>query len=176
LICNASDEEFCAVFVEEMGSLKTKKLARQALLAKSGCRGLHALMTMEGRSAAITDVEKRAPLSTAAATEAMPNVFMIAGMRMYYRNTVVDVGWVAMGGRGRGGWNSREECRVNGDFVPAKYNADREVILMLHFQDNNKRAMQAQKSVQRKLFAQWRGLKKNSHKTKTSLVSTQEML
>jgi hypothetical protein len=89
LICDTSDEEFCTVFVEEMGSLETKKLARQALLAKSGRRGLHALMTMEGRSAAITDVEKRAPLSTAAATEAMPKFFMIAGMRLYYRNTVL---------------------------------------------------------------------------------------
>jgi hypothetical protein len=31
------------------------------------------------------------------------------------------------------------------DFVPAKYNAGREAILMLHFQDNNERVLQAQK-------------------------------
>jgi hypothetical protein len=57
-----------------------------------GLIGQHTLMTIEGRSAAITDVENRALLSTAAATEAMLNVFMIADMRMYYQNTVfVDV-------------------------------------------------------------------------------------
>lgn len=35
-------------------------------------------MTIDGRSAAATDVAKKAPLSAAAAIEANPNVFMIA--------------------------------------------------------------------------------------------------
>jgi len=37
LICNTSDEELCTVFVEEMGSLMSKTLARQALLAILSC-------------------------------------------------------------------------------------------------------------------------------------------
>lgn len=89
LISYTSNKELCAVFVEEMGSLefKTKRLIKSYLGKIVGLQGRQTLMTMGGRSA-ITDVVKSAPLSAAAATEAMLNVFMITDMCMYYRNTV----------------------------------------------------------------------------------------